>query len=159
MRIKIQPLNQKGIGLVETMLALGIGVIIITSMVSLSIFTLRSSLQNKLALEGSQLANQEIEQIRAFRDSQIWDEFLAAVDGTNGIDCFNTDCHMLGQPVSGAAVSAQGTPEEISRSFRLSDQSGGDNAILRVAVTVSWRIGSDTKFAHSYTELSNWRIQ
>ena len=90
--------NELGIGLVETLIAIGITTIIVTSMVSLSIFTVRSSLQNKLTLEGTQLANQQIEQVRAFRDARTWAEFLAAVDGTDGADCFSTDCYAAGFP-------------------------------------------------------------
>src|SRR5690606_10904067 len=143
----IKKRDERGIGLVETMLALGIGVIIITSMVSLAIFTMRTSLQNKLNLEGTQLANQEIERVRAFRDSRTWATFLADIDGSNGIDCFATDCHMVegSSPTVGAGVYVigQGTPQELRRSFRITDQSGGQDALLRISVTVNWRVGAD----------------
>jgi len=163
MRIKFKALDQRGIGLVETMLALGIGIIIITSMVSLAIFTLRSSLQNRLNLEGTQYANQEIEQIRAFRDARAWSEFIQEVDGSVGPDCFTSQCHMGNAAVptvlSGEQVINEDTPEEVHKSFMLTDQSSGEFSLIRVAVTVSWNVGSDTRYAHSYTEMSNWRNQ
>jgi Tfp pilus assembly protein PilV len=172
MSIKIKPtklamleiieVNQRGIGLVETMLALGIGLIIITSMVSLSIFTLRASLQNKLAFNGTQSVNQQVELVRAYRDSlDTWGEFVQSLDGTLGLNCFTSDCHMNESGVltvlSGQLVSFSGTPEEMRKSFRVSDQSGGAKTLLRISATASWRVGAATKYANNYTELSDWR--
>ncbi len=151
--------NEHGIGLIETLLALGISIIIVTSMVSLAIFTLRASLENKLLLSGTQVSNQEIELVRAYRDSRAWATFVADVSSP-GIDCFGADCHMdssgaLGVE-SGVFVINEGSNEEITKSFRLSDING-DMSLIRVTVTVSWTVGSNTKYAHSYTELSDWR--
>ena len=152
--------DERGIGLIETLLALGVAVIIVTSMVSLAIFTLRASLQNKLLLSGTQLASQEVELVRAYRDGRTWTEFLADVDGTNGIDCFASSCYMSNagtlNVASGELILAEGTTEETRKSFGLIDVNG-DKSLIRVAVTVSWTIGSDTRFAHNYTELSDWR--
>jgi hypothetical protein len=155
-------LNQNGIGLVETLLALGVSIIIVTSMVSLAIFTLRASLQNKLLLAGTQFANQEIELVRAFRDTNTWEDFVDEIDGTNGLNCFTGDCHMSSAGVltvvDGVQVINGGTTEEIRKSFKLTDING-DQTLIRIAVTVSWQIGADVKYAHNYTELSDWRSQ
>ncbi len=158
----INKLNQKGIGLVETLLALGVAVIIITSMVSLSIFTLRASLQNKLQITGTQLASQEIELVRALRDSMgTWEQFTDEVDGTTGPDCFANDCHMANAATptvySGKGILNEDTAEEIIKSFRITDQSSGNKTLLRVNVSITWKVGTDEKAAHTYTELSDWR--
>ncbi|OGC47614.1 hypothetical protein A2886_02395 [candidate division WWE3 bacterium RIFCSPHIGHO2_01_FULL_42_13] len=151
--------NERGIGLIETLLALGISIIIVTSMVSLAIFTLRASLENKLLLSGTQISNQEIELVRAYRDSRAWATFVADVSSP-GIDCFDSDCHMDNSAAlsveSGAFIINEGSNEEITKSFRLTDIND-DMSLVRVTVTVSWTIGSNTKYAHSYTELSDWR--
>lgn len=162
LKFKNYIVSELGIGLVETMLALGIGLIIITAMVSLSIFTLRASVQNKLALAGTQAANQQTELVRAYRDSQpTWEAFVSAVDGTLGVNCFTSDCYMTESGVltvvSGVRITNGGTVEELRKSFRLSDQSGGAKSLLRVSVNVSWQVGAETKYAHNYTELSSWR--
>ena len=160
--MSIKKINQKGIGLIETLLALGVSIIIVTAMVSLAIFTVRASLQNKLLLTGTQLANQEIELVRAFRDSTSWEEFIDELDGTTGINCFTGDCYMTNTGVlvvnAGEQLINGGTVEEISKKFRLTDING-DQTLIRVAVTVGWQIGADAKYAHNYTELSGWRSQ
>lgn len=158
----IKTFNQKGIGLIETILAIGISIIIVTSMVSLSLFTLRSSLQNKLLLSGTQLANQEIELVRAYRDSYTWDLFIDAV-GPTGSNCFVSNCYMSSGSGTISVSSGQQTigsgTETLTKSFRLTDMSGGSYSLVRVTVTVSWTIGTDVKYAHNYTELSDWRAQ
>lgn len=148
--------NQSGIGLVETLLAIGVAIIVITSMVSLALFTLRASLTNKLALAGTQRANQEIEQVRAYRDSNAWNDFLSGVNGGTGPDCFGLDCHMEnGVPAPDIKTEGSGNTA-LNRSFRLTDVNG-DSSLIGVSVTVSWQIGQDNKATHNYTEFSNWR--
>ncbi|MBT6401317.1 hypothetical protein HN803_00215 [candidate division WWE3 bacterium] len=160
--MSLKKLNEKGLGLIETLLALGVAIIIVTSMVSLAIFTLRSSLQNKLLITGTQLANQEVELVRAYRDSHSWVDFIDEIDGSVSANCFVSDCYMDNVGVltieSGEQVINAGSTEEIRKSFRLVDING-DQSLVRVAVTVSWQLGSDVKFAHNYTELSDWRSQ
>jgi hypothetical protein len=162
--VQLKYKKQSGIGLIETLLALGVGIIVITAMVSLAVFTLRASIQNKLTLAGTQLANQEIELIRAFRDSQSWSEFIEDIDGTTGTDCFVDEnpggpCYMVGlNMVPGELIIDEGKPTELKKSFTITDQDPpGDESLVRVAVSVTWKIGSDTKSTHNYTELSNWR--
>ncbi len=151
--------NQKGIGLIETLLALGIGIIIITALVSLAIFTLRSSLQNKLLLSGTQHANQEIELVRAYRDSNAWQDFI---DDANAQNCFTSSCYMDSGASSLAITSGEkildaGTLEEIRKSFTLTSLDSPNDTLIKVNVKVTWRIGSEDKATYNYTELSNWR--
>ena len=158
--IKKQKFNEKGIGLVETLIALGVALVVITALVSLSVFTLRTSTQSKLLLQSSNLVNEEVELVRAFRDVNSWSTFIAAVQG-----CDTGDCYIDLSPisvVSGQETSGTGT-DQVIRYFRVSDplEPGGDvngtENLIRVSVTVTWFVGDDQKFAHSYTELSNWR--
>lgn len=150
--------NDSGIGLVETLLALGIGVIVITSLVSLAIFTVRASLQSNLGIEGSQLANQEIELIRAYRDSNPWATFTDALSA-NGCYGAGSTCRMDSVTVISSGVKTVGTgAKQIEVSFYAVDLNG-DQSVIRIAVTASWMIGSETKYAYNYTDLTNWRSQ
>jgi len=156
--------SNSGFGLVEVIAALGISVVVLTSLVSLSLFSLRSSLQSKLQLEGTKLANRELELVRAFRDSAIaWengtDGFLDTVVGCTSA----ASCHMV---FSGAVNVASGSitqgagAEAITTRFYVTRPDGtalqsGDNEV-RVTVEVSWTVASSTKYARLYTDLTNW---
>lgn len=150
--------NEKGIGLIETLLAIGVGIIVITSMVALAVFTVRASLQSQLALKGSQLASQEIELVRSYRDQKdSWSAFK-----TGMADCFTGHCSMTSEANVVNSEGEQGTgAKKIVKYFTLEPLPAGtpidDADIVRVNVTVNWQIGTDPKSAHNYTELSNWR--
>lgn len=159
-------INEKGIGLVEVIAALGVSVVVLTSLVSLALFTVRSSLESKLLLEGTKLASRELELVRAFRDaSNEWE------NGTDGFldsvmpctDAANA-CHMVYSPglsVDNSGSATEGTgAETITRQFTATRQDGtplqsGDE-VVRIAVQVSWDVGSETKYARLYTDLTNW---
>ena len=169
--------NEKGIGLVEVILALGISVIVVTSLVSLSIYTVRSNLTAKLLLEGTKLANEQLEDVRAFREIMLasgdWASFVNALTSKN---CSTAPCYIDFATVSGVidanvvhsgAQTVNGaTPAEIvTRSFQISDpinigstvDPSVDN-VIRVSVSATWKIGSaPDKFSRVYTDLSNWR--
>ena len=159
-------MNEKGIGIVEVIAALGISVIVLTALVALSLFTLRSSLHSKLLLEGTKLANREVELVRAHRDAVTeWE------NGTNGflddvlpcVDVANA-CHMnfaagLGVDQTGADTAGSGA-ETITRYFIATRTDGsplqaGDEEV-RIAVVISWVVGEDTKYSRVYTDLTNW---
>jgi hypothetical protein len=148
-------INDKGIGLVETIVALGISIVVLTSLVSLSLYTLRSSQQSKYMLEASKLATEELERVRAVRDSNtVWSTFKAAVLAcTTGSPCRVSNALVIGN------VSPPYTDPENSqyaRYFTATETPAGSN-IIRVSVTVSYAIGGQTKAVHNYTDLTNWR--
>jgi Tfp pilus assembly protein PilV len=158
--------NQQGLGLVETIIALGVGVMVITSIVSLSVFTLRSSTQSRLMLQATKVASEELELVRAKRDTaNAWPSFRSSFYNPPGIDCSVNDCYID----SNTLVVAQGT-ELISetggasmvRSFRVSNPTAPattwlNTNTLRFSVTVNWSVGGVTKSTHTYTDLTNWR--
>lgn len=153
--------KESGIGLVEVIAALGIAVVVLTSLVSLSIFTLRASLRGKLLSEGSKFSNREMEWIRAYRDSTSWEVFKMAFSS-----CTSDFCHMQMtagsgvSPVSGKYVeytdaSGKPTVNSVWRGFIV--QIDDANDIVKVTTEASWLIGGQTKFSHIYTDFSNWR--
>jgi Tfp pilus assembly protein PilV len=153
---------QKGMALVEVIAALGIAVVVITSLVSLSLFTLRSSLSSKLQLQGTKVATREAELIRAYRDrSDVpWNDFVSAIRG-----CYNTNVCCMdsgGSAVqSGECTDGSGI-EIVKRSFTVTRLDGtsqlqsGDNA-ARVNIVATWLVGGANKTTHLYTDLTNWR--
>ena len=153
--------KQMGFGLVEVIAALGISTVVITSLVALSLYTLRSSLRGKLLLEGSKVANRELELVRAHRDSNTWSDFKDGLGSCND----SSYCHMDAD--SGLSIEtgtditptknndgATELPNSITRGFLV--ESNEDNAV-RIHVEVSWKDGADVKYSHLYTDLTNWQ--
>lgn len=170
--------DEKGMGLVETIAALGIAIMVITALVSLAIFTLRTSQNSKFLLQGSKLANEGVERVRAYRESMVWGTF---VNNLRECDDGLTDrCSVIWNgssyvfsstsPSNVEVISydATSTLEDVTRSFRAFDPAddptgtaantiSGTEDLIRLEVVVSWAIGGQTKTARIYTDMSNWR--
>ena len=148
-----------GFALVEVIAALGIAVVVITALVSLSISTLRTSLNGKLLLEGSDKANREVELVRAYRDSVSWEEFV------NEVDTCISPCSMNSDVTVNASPTEEGSgSEKLTRSFTATNPNTGSqvqatDTIVRISVSVTWMIGDQAKGAYVYTDLTNWRPQ
>lgn len=151
--------EQSGIGLVETIVALGVAIVVITSLVSLSVFTLRTSTESKRLIAGSKMANNELELVRAVRDSQTtWDDFINEVSNcTQGSPCY----------INSSTFSVQSgtkTADDVVVSFYTNDPINLDtveitDTVVRINVIATWSIGTNTKNANIYTDLSRWRFQ
>jgi len=157
-RNKLLKINKKGMGLIEVIAALGIATMVVTSLVSLAIFTLRSSLKSKLLLEGSKVANREMELIRAYRDKNLWSTFI-----TNMNNCRTSDvppkpvCYM---DLDATSINLGIEPpvetmdlDQVSRGFYVEQ----DGDIIQVNVVVQWREGTDLKNTTLRTDLTNWQ--
>jgi len=160
-------LDQRGMGLIEVIAALGISVVVITSLVSLSVFTIRSSLTSNLLLEGTRIANTELELVRAYRDQPAlsWFQFL-----TNISSCDTGPCNIStsgglsvgsGSKTHKGSDDTLGTADDLVISFRANNTSGGNIApdtdtAVRISVEVKWMIGGNAKYARLYTDLTNW---
>lgn len=151
--------SEKGIALVEVIAAMAIAIIVITSLVSLSIFSLRTSLRSKLLLEGSKIANREIELVRAHRDNNTWEQFISDVMSCGDSCSMSLDGSGV---VYNSTVEGSGT-ESLIRYFIAKNPNGSlvsiDDDIVRISVSVTWTIGDETKGAYIYTDLSNWRAK
>lgn len=154
--------NRRGIALVEVIAALGISVVVITSLVSLSLYSLRSSLQSKLQLQGTQLAKREMELLRAYRErsDSSWQIFINSIRGCYG----NSPCCINTQTLTvQSGTCSEGTGAEvINRYFTISKISGGQaeetDDMVRATVTASWTIGGEPKNTYLYTDFTNWNL-
>ncbi len=166
--MSIKHLDAKGIGLIETITALGIAVVVITALVSLAVFTLRSSQTSKYLLEGSKLANEELELVRVAKEtSTSWVSFLIdlqACDDSAADTCYIDTTSDV--PIKAGIETLDPNPAVgLRRSFRAYDPTAANPAnsidttdqIVRIEVRVMWNVGNDTKGAYSYTDISNWR--
>ncbi len=158
---------KEGIALVEVIAALGIAMVVITAMVSLSIYTLRSSTDSKMLMEGTKVTTREIELVRAYRDTPelSWDDFLDSIKGCIDIDhpCYIDDSDINGlHVIVDSSVSVGTGIEEIKRSFTATRVNGtqlvAGDTVARITATATWEIGGIAKSTHIYTDLTNWRI-
>lgn len=143
--------NNNGIGLVETILALGIAVVVITALVSLAVYTLRSSQQSKYLLEGSKLATEHVELLRLYKDSAGWSTFTSDVGACTGATHCSTD-----------GTSVINTPDTITLSNSASVQryftvTTPATNVIRVTSIVEWQVGPDIKKTTIITDITNWR--
>ncbi len=156
----IKKINQNGIGLVETILALGISVVVITALVSLAVYTLRSSQESKFLLEGSKLAAEQIELIRVVKDKQtFWDDYktLLAICLGSSAKCHvntNNDGFDAGEEELGVSNLSK-----VTRYFYFVYPNSPDENIIRVTSVVTWEVGPNTKSTTIVTDISNWKNQ
>lgn len=147
----IAKINNKGIGLVEVILSLGIAVIVITSLVSLAVFTLRASQQSRYLLEGSKLASEEIELVRTFKDkSSTWIEFRSAIGSCSS----SAPCHIN----SGGTGKNNGAEHIDFMDRYFYAVQGSSDQIYTITAVVEWRFGAGAnKKTVIVSEVSNWR--
>ena len=163
---------QKGFALVEVIAAIGVSALVITALISLSMSTLRTSLNSKLLLEGTKIANRQIELVRAYRDGykdadtpRSWQEFISDLHDCevfNGGESFSCYMNENGLVEHGVGEKGNGA-EKISYQFIMTDTDGTqiepmeNPSIVRISVSVTWMVGDQQKGSYIYTDLSNWR--
>ena len=155
MSIKIVK-NQNGIGLVETILALGIAIVVITALVSLAVYTLRSSQQSKYLLEGSKLASEQVELVRLGKDaSATWLDFYNLMNTCSSKDCTADGTGAINDnpaPTDKQITLSNGA--NVDRFFRATII---DNNTVRITSTVQWKVGPSVKKTTVVTDITNWR--
>jgi Tfp pilus assembly protein PilV len=159
-------LNENGIGLIEVIASFTITVVVITSLVALALYTIRSSLNSKLLLEGTKIATREVERVRGLRDtSTSWTEFMTSLNTTADCMCATSPCakkcYMTINPFT--AITGETTEvidnQNVIRYFNVTQDAANPNNILRVSVYVLWNVGGQEKSTHLYTDLTNWQTK
>ncbi len=154
--------DQAGIGLVEIIISLGVAMVIVTSMVSLAIFTLRTSNESENLMKGSRMVNQHMERIRAFRDEySTWSDFYNLLTGVScSENCTGTSCFVDDSIIFDRSSSPPGF-DGITTCFYVEEVEDSPGVIdrtkLDVIVVATWMSGDERKFTHSYSRLSNWQ--
>ena len=169
-------LSKKGISLIEVIVALGITTIVITALLSMTIYSMRASQQTRLMLEATKDSNSMMETIRAFRDTGdvSWSDFITCTT-TSATGCSqcqgnNTCTIAVKNDNTGYNVSAISVPADASISatadpyvyFSVTDPISNatpttSSTVVRITVTAKWRVGSSVKQTQIYTDLTNWR--
>ncbi len=154
--------SESGIGLVETLIAVSLAVIVVTSLVSLAVFALRNSRQSSYTAQATQLAQNQLELLRSYRDSSnvSWATFtnlatspcnytfLSACQAPTG-GC----SYPITNPVGSAPTAGQKQSTPFTYTMNLTSVSG----VYRAGVVVHWSIGGKSQCVYNYTDFTNWR--
>lgn len=162
MSIKI---DAKGQGLVETILAVAVSVIVVTSLVSLAVFALRNSRQASYATSATQIAQTQIELIKAYRDNPnvTWADFTTIIStcgNPNGKCYFTQGAASTDFPINHSGEDASKSP--FTYYYNLSCSSGTCNAVggtVRAYVFVTWNVGGKSQSIYNVTDFTNWRLK
>lgn len=115
MKDLLVPVHKNGQSLIEVLFALGIAVVIIVALVSVTIGSLRNAQFAQNQVLATKYANEGMEKIRAYRDQNDWTIFTGGCNGYN----------------------AGSVPTPFTRNISC-QQVGGDTNKRKVTVTVSW---------------------
>ena len=160
--------SEEGQGLVETLLAASVSIIVVTALVALWVFALRNSRQSTYIAQATQIAQAQLEYARSYRDSNTWSQFLTAFYNNNTSTCLTAshcyfDMLTSGLFTTGAAgtnvspftyyiISSCPSPSPAT----CSDTSYNDD-VIRITAIVSWSLGGKTERVYNTTDFTNWR--
>lgn len=153
--------NESGLGLIETVAALGVVVLVIGALVSLGITSLRASGSAKSAAIAGTLVDRELELVRIYRDNNSWVDFEKTVDDCAAPlleSCDATDsCYMdsVGAVLKGGEDEETRSGLDFIRCFNYISSDSTASKVHVIAV-VEWTdfIGSHTTLAETY--LTEW---
>lgn len=144
-------IDNKGIGLVEALLAVALGAILIVSLLTLNSFNIRNSLlvtENQKAISSTNLM---LENLRAQKDT----DFTAFYNKVNA-NCVSSSCII--DPVSGItkASSIDKNPASPTSYFTVTINSPTE---IKVDIMTYWVVGSSNFSSPLSTLFTNWRAK
>ena len=151
--IKKLKINNQGIGLIETLLAVVFSISLILALVTLTNFNIRNSIlvdENQRAINS---ANSLVESLRSLKDIDFT-TFRTEVTS----ECVATDCIVTGNianNIVGPITLDSNTKYPVSY-FRASQVSTNE---IKLNITTVWKIGSKTFSSPLSTTFSNWRAK
>jgi Tfp pilus assembly protein PilV len=154
---------KKGMGLIEVLIAVTVSVIALTAMVSMVVTALRSSLQSRMYLEATKIANTQIEKVRALRDSGSWSDFMVMSVACKSSNKCRMNINDLGYGPDQPTVPYLNSG--IYYNFFVTDINGADIDSASASTTTSVRITAEASWDNGakkttmITDLSNWQAR
>lgn len=153
----------KGVSLIEILVALAILAIVFATLFSLTSFSLRMIVSAKQTIQANYLAQETIEAVKNFRDGTIWD-----LDGLGKLatstDYFPLATSSKWQMVQGieeiSGFTRKVVFQDVKRdsNFNIVETGGNyDPNTKKVIVTVSWQEKGRERQIQIMTYLTNWR--
>jgi len=139
--------NEEGQSMVEVVVAVGLILVAVAALLSLGVVSLRGASFSVSKIKATRLANEELELVRAYRDTVGWATFVSDL-GDCGSGCYiNSD---LMEVISGKETAA----ESFTRYFYFTTM-GGDNK-RRITAVVTWTDQSGEREVTLSSVLTDW---
>ncbi len=166
--------NNKGISLLEVVMAVGLLFIVVSALVQLGITTLRTSDAARVRIVAQQLANEGLELARVQRDADpnaffaldtsnpnYWWSSAAFTSGNMGLTPTSCDPSNLTTITSNCVVTGSINDQTVNfyRVFNIVDVVSGDPNNKEVTVHVFWNKEGNTSPSNlsTSTRLTRWR--
>lgn len=154
--------SQSGQTLIEVIIAIGLMVLVITTIVSGVVLSIRNNRYAKDQALSKEYVRETLEWLRSMRDQLGWDAFDATVraDGTTVQYCLDTLPETIAEfdakvHSSTCTVTINGTP--FVRSVTLTPAIVSSIHQITAVAVVSWTEGSKTFTSQSTLVLKEWR--
>ncbi len=155
--------DQAGQTLIEIIIAVGLVVLVLTSISAGLAISVRNNRHAKSMEEAKQYAREGTEWFRRMRDQLGWDSFAQAVrsDGASVTYCLATlpqtgaEFIALGNQTCSATQVISGTV--FTRSMALTTSGGAAPDTVTALITVGWSDGGKQFASQSTTTLRRWR--
>jgi len=168
MSIKAKSTTEQGQGLVETLIAVSVAIIVVTALISLAVFALRNSRQSSYVAQATQIAQNQLELIRTYRDTPAttWANFAdMSVGGSLISTCtFNTTerCNFSDDLDLDPQLNTSTSP--FTYYFSLECVSGvntctSSGGTVRAHVFVTWDVGGRQENIYNNSDYTNWRLK
>ncbi|MEK7595831.1 MAG: hypothetical protein AAB443_04575 [Patescibacteria group bacterium] len=166
-------LTEDGQALVEALIAISVAIVVVSALISLSIFSLRNSKESSYTAQATSIAQTQLEYARAYRDhsSVAWSGFVAL--GQDSTACLfaptissvasGNRCY-FGLPLTSVGPPQLNRPAGSSAPFQYiigfscvagtCNQTGGT---VRASVVVEWTVSGKSYSVYNFTDFTNWR--
>lgn len=149
----LKSINNKGIGLVETLLAVVFAVTLLVSLVTLANFNVRTALQNTESQRSVSSANKLIEDLRVIKDSNFVD-FKSKVISNN---CQNSFCYLNGANITQGEPAVDNTGSPVSTFKVVIPDSPENPDEIIINIITRWKISNKDFSSPVSTVFTNWR--
>ncbi len=149
--------TQSGYALLEIMLAFAVGTVIITSMVSLGVVSVRGLTASRASSEAGKIAQREVDRLKIMRDSLPWS------DGSSGFFDKLQNC------TSQCYINTLANPFDIINNSSSTENVGGfpitywtkvttsGSNIIKYEVNTQWSLRGSIKSYKIEGVLTNWQ--
>jgi type II secretory pathway pseudopilin PulG len=147
---EIKKINNQGIGLVESLIAIALAIILIVSLLTLTNFNIRNSLLVTENQDAINSANNLLENLRSLKDSNFT-TFLNTVSA-NCLRSNNKICSVTSGVVTEASINLDNqSPYSYFNIVKVSDNE------VQIFILTQWKVGNNVFSSPLQTTFSNWR--